>query len=106
MNRRHTKLSTLALVTLLLIMLTASASNARITFAAPRDTGYTIDWYTIDGGGILNITGGTYSMSGTIGQPDAGALNGTGYTLNGGFWQNIANLMNQYQQFHLPFISK
>ena len=32
---------------------------------------YTIDWWTIDGGGGTS-TGGVYSVSGTIGQPDAG----------------------------------
>ncbi len=47
---------------------------------------YSIDWYTIDGGGGTS-TGGVYSVSGTIGQPDAGALmSGGNYTLQGGFW--------------------
>ena len=32
---------------------------------------YQIDWFTIDGGGGTS-TGGVYSVSGTIGQPDAG----------------------------------
>jgi hypothetical protein len=47
---------------------------------------YSIDWYTIDGGGGTS-TGGVYSVTGTIGQPDAGALmTGGNYTLQGGFW--------------------
>ncbi|MCL4788923.1 MAG: hypothetical protein KJ070_19370 [Verrucomicrobia bacterium] len=47
---------------------------------------YSIDWYTIDGGGGTS-TGGVYSVSGTIGQPDAGALmTGGNYSLQGGFW--------------------
>jgi hypothetical protein len=47
---------------------------------------YSIDWYTIDGGGGTS-TGGVYSVTGTIGQPDAGALmSGGNYTLQGGFW--------------------
>jgi len=33
---------------------------------------YSIDWSTIDGGGGTS-TGGDYSLSGTIGQPDAAA---------------------------------
>jgi hypothetical protein len=33
---------------------------------------YTINWHTVDGGGAMNVTGGTYTLSGTIGQPDAG----------------------------------
>ena len=46
---------------------------------------YSIDWFTIDGGGGTS-TGGVYSVSGTIGQPDAGTMSGGPYTLQGGFW--------------------
>ena len=44
------------------------------------------DWHTIDGGGSLSIIAGDLSLSGTIGQPDAGFLTGGGYSLAGGFW--------------------
>jgi len=50
---------------------------------------YAIDWFTIDGGGGTS-TGGVYSVSGTIGQPDAGAMSGGNFTLEGGFWGLIA----------------
>jgi hypothetical protein len=47
---------------------------------------YSIDWHTIDGGGGTS-TGGVFSISGTIGQPDAGGLMTNGpYSLVGGFW--------------------
>ncbi len=47
---------------------------------------YNIDWYKIAGGGGTS-TGGTYTVSGTIGQPDAGGpLTGGKYSLMGGFW--------------------
>lgn len=47
---------------------------------------YSIDWYKIAGGGGTS-TGGTYTVSGTIGQPDAsGAMTGGNYSLTGGFW--------------------
>ena len=46
---------------------------------------FAIDWFTIDGGGGTS-TGGVYSISGTIGQPDAGpVLTGGNYSLVGGF---------------------
>ena len=47
---------------------------------------YAITWSTIDGGGGTS-TGGVYSVSGTIGQPDAGGpmTNGS-YAVTGGFW--------------------
>jgi hypothetical protein len=46
---------------------------------------YTIDWHSIDGGGGTS-TGGVYSVSGTIGQPDAGKMSGGNFALDGGFW--------------------
>jgi hypothetical protein len=51
---------------------------------------YSIDWYTIDGGGGTS-TSGVYSVSGTIGQPDAGGpMTGGNYSLTGGFWALIS----------------
>ncbi|HMP84964.1 MAG TPA: hypothetical protein PKA41_19915 [Verrucomicrobiota bacterium] len=46
---------------------------------------YSLDWSTIDSGGGDSV-GGTYSLSGTIGQPDAGAMSGGNFSLQGGFW--------------------
>ena len=50
---------------------------------------YAIDWSTIDGGGGTS-TGGVYSVSGTIGQPDAGKMSGGNYSVDGGFWGIVA----------------
>jgi hypothetical protein len=50
---------------------------------------YSIDWHTIDGGGGTS-TGGVYSVSGTIGQPDAGKMSEVNFTIDGGFWGIIA----------------
>jgi len=50
-----------------------------------RTQPYEISWFTVDGGGGVS-SGGAYSVSGTIGQPDAGQLAGGSYTLSGGFW--------------------
>lgn len=47
--------------------------------------GYILDWWTIDGGGGTS-SGRVYEVSSTAGQPDAGLLKGSGYTLDGGFW--------------------
>jgi hypothetical protein len=57
---------------------------AGLTTAACGQT-YSIDWFTIDGGGGTSA-GGNYSLSGTIGQPDAGVMTGGSYSLTGGFW--------------------
>jgi hypothetical protein len=64
----------------------AAALIVLLTLAAQaRAENYAIDWFTIDGGGGTS-TGGVYSVSGTIGQPDAGTLSGGSYQLVGGFW--------------------
>jgi hypothetical protein len=49
---------------------------------------YTIDWFTIAGGGGTS-TGGVYAVSGSIGQPDAGRLSGGSFTVEGGFWSGM-----------------
>jgi hypothetical protein len=47
---------------------------------------YSVDWYKVAGGGGTS-TGGTYTVSGTIGQPDAsGAMSGGNYSVTGGYW--------------------
>ena len=50
---------------------------------------FTVDWSTVDGGGSSS-TGGVYSVSGTIGQPDTGTMIGGNFTLQGGFWPGVA----------------
>lgn len=55
------------------------------TLTAPAFCDYEITSYTIDGGGGKS-TGGQYSLTGTIGQPDAGnSSSGGDYHLGGGF---------------------
>lgn len=57
-----------------------------ISFAQP----YAINWHKIAGGGGVS-TGGTYSVTGAIGQPEAaGAMSGGGYSITGGFWSLYA----------------
>jgi len=52
--------------------------------------GYSIDWYKIAGGGGTS-TNGQWSVTGTIGQPDASsAMSGGNYSLTGGFWSLIS----------------
>jgi len=66
-----------------------------------RAQNYSIDWHTIDGGGGTS-TGGVYSVSGTIGQPDARpTLSGGNFSVNGGFW----NLVSVVQTPGAPLLS-
>lgn len=70
-----------------IILFTAFIAMA-FAVRAPAQT-YSIDWFTIDGGGGTS-TGGVFSVTGTIGQPDAGKMSGGNFTVNGGFWGIIA----------------
>ncbi len=47
---------------------------------------FDLAWHTIDGGGEMFTSGGNFELSGTIGQPDAGAMTGGDFELVGGFW--------------------
>lgn len=55
-----------------------------------RAQSYTIDWHKIAAGGGTS-TGGVFSVSGTIGQPDAGGpMTGGKYSVTGGFWSFLS----------------
>ena len=54
-------------------------------FASAAHAQLDLTWNTIDGGGGTS-TGGTFVLSMTIGQPDAGDLSGGTLVLAGGFW--------------------
>jgi len=56
-----------------------------LMFASVCFADYSIDWYTIDGGGGRSSSG-PYVLTGTIGQPDAAWSSGGQYELLGGFW--------------------
>ncbi len=95
--KRKTILIALGMIVLVVAL---SLSNTT-TSAKPADT-YTIDWYTIDGGGTMSLSGGSYTLNGTIGQFDAGAASGSNYQLNGGFWGVVDSL----KKLFLPLIMR
>ena len=65
-----------------------------LTPAFSQAQSYSIAWYKIAGGGgtSMGTNGGTvYSISGTMGQPDAStAMTGGNYSLTGGFWSLVS----------------
>ncbi|HUW20648.1 MAG TPA: hypothetical protein VMW16_15225 [Sedimentisphaerales bacterium] len=63
------------------LLILAVASSATGQSGGP----YELTWRTIDGGGGPS-SGADYSLTGTIGQPDAGYSAGGPYELLGGFW--------------------
>lgn len=81
------RLAVLLVMALVIAGLAISAASASI-----QANGYSVSWYTFDGGGGSS-TGGGYTLMGTIGQPDAGTHSGTGYALTGGFWAWVARYL-------------
>jgi len=71
--------------------LTRAVSVVGLCCALPcgvRAQTWSVDWFSVDGGGGTS-RGGPYTLSGTIGQPEVGAMNGGAYTLEGGFWPGM-----------------
>lgn len=64
-------------------------SLASLAFAPSAHAQYTIDWYTVDGGGGASV-GGTFSLEGTAGQADVGfgmSAGGTLFCVTTGYWE-------------------
>ena len=74
------------------ILFSALPLIALVVGLAPSSAGaqnFNIDWYSVGGGGGTS-TGGVFSVSGTIGQPDAGvAMSGGDYSLTSGLWSLV-----------------
>jgi hypothetical protein len=68
----------------------AAIAVSALALVSTSAQSYSINWYKIAGGGGTS-TNGQYSLSGTIGQPDAsGAMTGGNYSLTGGFWALVS----------------
>jgi len=74
---------------------------APIALAVATD-GYDLSWWTADGGGGSSA-GGSYSLSGSAGQPDAGLLTGGSFSLAGGFWGGAAVVVPEHL-LYLPIV--
>lgn len=98
MTARHWLLVGLAV--LLALAISTSLIMAHNDALAP------IAWWTADGGGGQS-SGDGYRLSGTAGQPDAGAMAGGSYRLDGGFWESeeIAAAGDE-QNVYLPVVTR
>ncbi len=66
-----------------------------------RAQSYSISWYKIAGGGGT-VSNGQYTLSGTIGQHDAGGpMTNGNYSVTGGFW----SLISAVQTVGSPFLT-
>ena len=87
-------------LTLVLILLLSG-----IAFSEGLGGIFNMDWFTIDGGGGTSSSG-SYTVVGSVGQPDAGALSGSGYTLSGGFWSGPATAGPVEYRIYLPMANR
>ena len=71
-------------ILILMILILLLALSVGVAASSPLANGFSISWWTVDGGGASQ--GGVYTLSGTAGQADAGLASGGRYSLAGGFW--------------------
>jgi len=100
-SRRLLRLLLMAGVVLLPAVL-LQAQEAERSVSAPT---YDLSWRTVDGGGSTEpTTSQSYSLVGTIGQPDAGEMVGSRYGLVGGFWASGQPGISYDHQIYLPLL--
>lgn len=81
LTMKSIRFSTKLLILQATVLLITSAAVAY----AQAGGGFNMSWFTVDDGGGTS-TGGSYTWSATIGQPDAGTLSNGRFTFVGGFW--------------------
>ena len=74
-----------------------------VTSVLAAPLAYSLGWWTVDAGGGTSV-GGIYSLSGSIGQPEAGSMSGSGYQLVGGFWGGAAGAAPPLAKAYLPLV--
>lgn len=92
MNKRNILIPLAVLVCLLLV-----------TGALALPAGFSIPWWTVDGGGGESVAG-EYRLTGTIGQAEGGVMKGDQYTLSGGYWGGPLAEAAPGFQMHMPVI--
>ena len=87
---------------LLILYLTILLFGLAAPVLAETAATYDLSWWTVDSGGATGLTAGSYTLSGTAGQPDAGSLSFGDYDLAGGFWAMLAEKIRSF----LPMIKR
>jgi hypothetical protein len=82
-----------------ILVLIACLLAVAVPVLAQSSANYDLSWHEVGGGGG-RLEGVDYTLLGTIGQADAGALVGSEYTLRGGFWPGGT----QIYRIYLPLV--
>ncbi|MFN2271680.1 MAG: hypothetical protein ACK2US_12635 [Anaerolineae bacterium] len=95
---RRTALALGVLLALMLVSLALGSDG----LAAPDADDYTISWASVDGGGAARGSRGSYTLSGSVGQPDAGNHSpGDGYRVHSGF---MVAFTTELYRYYLPLV--
>ena len=81
---------------ILLLMLVGASLLVVPALLAQTEGQFDLTWWTVDGGGGTSADG-PYSLTGTIGQPDSGALSDNRFNLRGGFWPGPSSATTQIE---------
>jgi hypothetical protein len=97
---RRSLLFLLAISIVLVPVTLLRAQERESSVSAPN---YDLPWWTVDGGGSTEPAAShSYSLVGTIGQTDAGEMEGSRYGLVGGFWAVVPT--GTGHQIYLPLV--
>ncbi len=66
----------------------ASVATPSATVVEATAATFSLDWWSVDGGGGT-ATGGSFTLTGTVGQPDAATMSGHGTVADGGLWSSV-----------------
>ena len=64
----------------------SNAMQIPVPTAVSSDSNHAIDWYSINGGGIIDASSPSYRMSASAGQLTAGEASSPSYQMGIGFW--------------------
>lgn len=83
-----------------LILVTIVLLLAGVSLSVAQGSRYTLDWWTVDGGGGAS-NDGRHALQATIGQPDAGQMGDGRYTLLSGYWDGSGRF-----DVYLPLVTR
>jgi hypothetical protein len=84
-----------------IVVLAILLLQGAVFLVAAAGSGYRLTRWAVSGGGNTRRNEGKYIVSSTVGQPGAGALTSSDYSLGGGF---LGGKSSSWRQVYLPLI--
>ena len=67
----------------------SNAMQTAVPAAVSSDSNHALDWYSINGGGVIDASSPSYHMSASAGQMTAGEASSPSYQMGIGFWYGV-----------------